>query len=201
MSSALLSTTRCLYTEWIHASSLATKRVPSETPCAPSRNARASPAPSPIPPDASTGTGFTASSVAGSSSHIDVVPLTWPPASIPCAITASTPAAAAASASATEPTYQYLDPVPVRILHERRGRPPEEDDQRRTRLDRRLDLLCDERSIFVRRVGILEVCDDDVDAERAVGQVSNASDATPELGGQTASAEHAAAAGIRDSLD
>src|SRR6266545_321989 len=88
----------------MYASSQATKRVPSETPCAPSSSARASPRPSPIPPEASTGTGPTASTAAGSSSQIEVVPLTWPPASIPCAITASTPAAAAARASGSEPT-------------------------------------------------------------------------------------------------
>src|SRR5439155_4793643 len=58
-----------------------------------------------MPPEASTGSGLTASTVAGSSFQIEVVPRTWPPASNPCAITASTPASAAASASSTEPTW------------------------------------------------------------------------------------------------
>jgi len=62
-------------------------------------------APSPIPPEASAGKGSIASTTAGSSSQIEVVPRTWPPASKPCAMTASTPAQAAASASASEPTW------------------------------------------------------------------------------------------------
>lgn len=58
------------------ASSLTTNLVPSDTPCAPSRNARATPAPSPMPPEASTGSSPTVATVAGSSSQIEVVPRT-----------------------------------------------------------------------------------------------------------------------------
>lgn len=48
----------------------------------------------------------------------------------------------------------------------------------------------------------LELRDDDVDAERAVGQPANARDPPPDLPGrQAARAEHAAAAGIRDRKD
>src|SRR5438552_4297517 len=99
---------RCLYAGWAENSSLATKRVPRETPSAPRPLARATPAPSPMPPEASTGTGLIASTTAGSSVQIDVVPLTCPPASTPCAITASTPAAAAAFASSSEPTWMMI---------------------------------------------------------------------------------------------
>jgi hypothetical protein len=48
--------------------------------------------PSPIPPEASTGKGLTASTVVGTISQIGAVLLTWPPASLPCAKTASTSA-------------------------------------------------------------------------------------------------------------
>ena len=89
----------------MYASSLATKRVPSETACAPSTSAAARPRPSAIPPDASTGTGAIASTIAGTSTESAVVPITWPPASEPCAITASTPAATARFASSTDPTW------------------------------------------------------------------------------------------------
>src|SRR5207253_1317246 len=99
---------RCLYAGCAENSSLATKRVPRETPCAPRPIARATPAPSPMPPEASTGTGLIDSTTAGSSVQIDVVPLTCPPASTPCAITASTPAAAAAFASSSEPTWMMM---------------------------------------------------------------------------------------------
>ncbi|HEY2543444.1 MAG TPA: hypothetical protein VGH92_10390 [Gaiellaceae bacterium] len=78
--------------------------MPSETPCAPSASAAARPRPSAIPPEASTGTGAIASTIAGTSTDSDVRPITWPPASDPCAITPSTPAAAARFASSTEPT-------------------------------------------------------------------------------------------------
>ena len=52
---AVLWTMRRLWAGWTKASSLATNRVPSDTPCARSRSARAIPAPSPMPPEASTG--------------------------------------------------------------------------------------------------------------------------------------------------
>ena len=87
------------------ASSAAKNVVPNETPCAPNDNARAIEAPSPIPPDASTGTGATAATQSGSSSQIDVRPRTCPPACTPWAMIPSTPHAAAARASSTDPTW------------------------------------------------------------------------------------------------
>jgi hypothetical protein len=58
------------------ASSLTTNLVPSDTPWAPSHSARATPAPSPMPPEASAGSSPKAATVAGSSFHMEVVPRT-----------------------------------------------------------------------------------------------------------------------------
>jgi len=53
---------------------------------------------------AMTGTGAIASTTRGTSTIVATPPATWPPASAPCAMTASTPASTARRASATEPT-------------------------------------------------------------------------------------------------
>jgi hypothetical protein len=74
-----------------------------------------------------------------------------------------------------------LDPVAVRGLHERLRRPPEQDQQRHPRPDRRRDLLGDDGAVPVRRARRLEVSDDDVDAERPVGQLADARSPPPDL--------------------
>src|SRR6516164_7088564 len=58
-----------------------------------------------MPPAATTGTGTTASTTRGTRAKVETSPATWPPASTPCATITSMPAAAARSASATEPTW------------------------------------------------------------------------------------------------
>ena len=71
----------------------------SARPPAPSASAATRPRPSATPPAASTGTPPAASTTCGTSANVGTVPV-WPPESEPCAITTSTPASTAASASA-----------------------------------------------------------------------------------------------------
>ena len=81
---------------------VAMKRVPIHTPTAPSASAARRPRPSAMPPAASTGVGATASTAAGTSTMPPMRPV-CPPASCPCAITASTPLAAWSRACFTLP--------------------------------------------------------------------------------------------------
>src|SRR5439155_19496031 len=67
---------------------------------APSDSAATTPRASPMPPAAMTGTGAIASTTRGTSTIVATPPATWPPASAPCAMTASTPASTARRASA-----------------------------------------------------------------------------------------------------
>ena len=99
---------RCarLCTEWTFASSLATKRAQSDTPWAPTLGARSGVArhPSADPARGEHGDGARApgrlrEELPDRRGTADV-----PPASTPAPMTASTPAAAAASASSSEPT-------------------------------------------------------------------------------------------------
>lgn len=117
-------------------------------------------------------------------------------------MTASTPAAAAASASSTEPTWISTF-TPLRCASSTNGAAgPQKRTQRHPRLHRRVDLFRDERAVFVGRIRVLECGDDEIDAERSVGQLSNTIDPAPDLiGRQAAAAENAAAAGARDGLD
>src|ERR1700749_1009228 len=71
-------------------SGVAQNLVPSTTPWAPSISAAATPRPSVIPPAASTGTGATASTTAGTSGSVDRR-LPCPPASVPWATITSAP--------------------------------------------------------------------------------------------------------------
>src|SRR5258707_11314640 len=57
-----------------------------------------------MPPAATTGVGDTASTTAGTSGIVATMPLTWPPASHPWAMTISTPQSTARLASMAEPT-------------------------------------------------------------------------------------------------
>ena len=109
MRSAGVSRSASAQTSAAPLSALPRKRVPSDTPWAPSASAAAIPRPSMMPPDATTGMpGPTASAICGTS---DIVPPPraapppkvprWPPASLPCAITASAPASTARRASST----------------------------------------------------------------------------------------------------
>ena len=86
-------------------SGLARKRVPITAPCAPNISAAAKPRPSMIPPAASTGTGATASTTAGTRGRVARV-APCPPASLPCATIRSAPAATASSAAGTSCTWQ-----------------------------------------------------------------------------------------------
>jgi hypothetical protein len=89
---------------------------------------------------------------------------------------------------------EHLDAVSMRVLHERRRIPPGEDEHGRTLLDHHLDLLVDERRVFVGRPGLLELRDDHAHAKWPVGQLPNAGDQPPDLlAGHTAAAQHAAA--------
>jgi len=82
--------------------------APIWTAAAPSANAAAMPRPSPMPPDAITGT-LTASAICGTSANVPICMARsfvrnmprWPPASTPCAITASQPRSSRKRASAT----------------------------------------------------------------------------------------------------
>jgi len=73
------------------ASSTVSHSDPVQTPSAPSISAAAICRPSPMPPAASTGIGATASITCGHSTRLPISPV-WPPPSVPCAITKSTPA-------------------------------------------------------------------------------------------------------------
>ena len=99
------------YSGWIDTSSEARNRVPTQTPAAPSANAAAMPRPSAMPPAAITGVLPTASTTAGTSGNVATVPLTWPPASQPCATTISTPISTARLASSALPTV-YITTAP-----------------------------------------------------------------------------------------
>jgi len=77
---------------------------PVQTPWAPSASAAAIWRPVAIPPAASTGTsGPTASTTSGMSTMVEISPQ-WPPASVPCATSTSTPIATWRSACALAPT-------------------------------------------------------------------------------------------------
>jgi len=78
--------------------------VPTQPATAPSASTAARPRPSAMPPAASTGSGSTASTTAGTRGSVATAPCTWPPASHPCATTVSTPASAARRASTDDAT-------------------------------------------------------------------------------------------------
>src|SRR6266849_5812912 len=75
------------------ASRVAMKRVPIQTPAAPSASAATNPRPSARPPAATTRRGATASTTAGVSTTPPTRPV-WPPPSWPCAMITSTSLAA-----------------------------------------------------------------------------------------------------------
>src|SRR5262249_27014645 len=112
-----LSSRRFLYISGAIDSRVATKRVPSSTPLAPSASAATSPRPSARPPAATTGTR-TASTTCGSrdmrptrsaSGNAALPPIDrWPPASSPWATMTSAPPAAAARASSTVETIAMV---------------------------------------------------------------------------------------------
>jgi hypothetical protein len=78
---------------------------------------------------------LTASTTLGSRSQIEALPRSWQPASIPWAITAATPVAAAASASPTEPIWTATS-TPRLGASSTKGRiAPEQHDQRHALLD------------------------------------------------------------------
>ena len=81
-------------------------RVPSHAPAAPAASTAAMPAPVTMPPAASTGTPRrpATSSSSCSSGSVPTAPA-WPPASVPCATIASTPAVIARSADGTSETW------------------------------------------------------------------------------------------------
>ena len=78
-------------TGWRSLSVDASQIDPVQAPSAPSASAAATCRPQPIPPAASTGVGATASTTSGTRTSVAISPV-WPPASLPDAITMSTPA-------------------------------------------------------------------------------------------------------------
>ncbi len=84
---------------------MATKRVPIQTPFAPSARAEARPAPVVIPPAARTGFGATSSTTPGTRAPRAIRPV-CPPASVPWAQTMSAPASATFLAARGVPTSE-----------------------------------------------------------------------------------------------
>ena len=78
--------------------------MPTHAAWAPRASTAATPRASPIPPAAITGTGATASTTAGTSGRVAMLPHTCPPASQPWATITSTPDATARRASSAVPT-------------------------------------------------------------------------------------------------
>jgi hypothetical protein len=147
-----------------------------------------------MPPEASTGSSPTAATVAGSSSQIEVVPRTCPPASIPWAMTASTPTVAAAWASATE---DDLNPTGVGQRDIGRRVAPEQHHRRHLRGRCCPDLCCQDGPTL-----LVVVADDEVEAEGPVGQLPGARHQRGnDARGQAIGAEHPKAAGARDGRD
>ena len=103
VSSSAIERSFSLYPGVPHASGVAMKRVPIQTPSAPRLSAAARPRPSNNPPAATTGTlSSTMSTIWGTSAIVATVPV-CPPASVPWAMTRSQPAATAATACRTFP--------------------------------------------------------------------------------------------------
>ena len=148
----------CFHASSAPASEEARKRVPTLTPAASSASAAAKPRPSATPPAASTGIGSTASTTWGTSA-IEPTPadIPWPPASLPWAMTTSTPRRAASRAWATvctwwitlAPTECARSTSPPRLAegerHRRRGR--FESDLEGLLVQNRYDVVHDERAI------------------------------------------------------
>ena len=101
------STNRPLRKSSSCASSVPMKMVPHHTPSHPMASAAASPRPSPMPPAAITGVSPATSRTCGSSASVPIRPV-CPPASVPCATTASTPAASTFCAPFTLPTSDTI---------------------------------------------------------------------------------------------
>ncbi len=104
------------------ASAVARNRVPTSAPAAPSASAAATPRPSAIPPAASTGTGATRSTTAGTNASVDHPRRApCPPASVPCATITSAPTSTACRASARSVTWM-IKVVPDRRTISANGR-------------------------------------------------------------------------------
>ena len=108
VSAAAISRRR--YSSCTGISSASRNRVPSHAAWAPRASTAATPRASPIPPAAITGTGATASTTAGISGRVAIVPHTWPPASQPWATMTSTPDATDRRASSAVPTVCMTRP-------------------------------------------------------------------------------------------
>ena len=123
------------------------------------------PRPSAIPPAATTGTGATASTTAGTSGNVEIRPV-WPPASVPCAVTTSTPASAARRAPSTVRTWH---------THDRSGVVRGGDERRRVRERVRDDphSLVERDGHELRGAGEMA---DEPDAERTIGQLTGEPD-------------------------
>ena len=129
VSSSSASTITCLYMAPAWASAEAMKRVPIHAPCAPSASAAASPRPSTIEPAAITGI-FTASTICGISARPAMRPV-CPPASVPCATTASSPPASAERAWLHRAVDIHdLEPGIVEFLDQMRRRHAEPGNER-----------------------------------------------------------------------
>ena len=89
---------------WLATSSwLDSQTEPHHTPAAPRASAAAICAPDAMPPAASTGRPPARATTSGVSTMVAIVPV-WPPASVPCATSRSTPAASWRSACLGAPT-------------------------------------------------------------------------------------------------
>ena len=128
-------------TGWVSASSVVSHTEPHHTPCAPSAIAAAIWRPRPMPPAPSTGMSPTASTISGISTIVPISPV-CPPASLPWAMTTSTPAltwrsaCCAAPARARHGAALLLDALD----HVRRRRAEGVDEQHRPAGERDLEL-------------------------------------------------------------
>src|SRR5215831_14252084 len=104
VSVAAAPTILSLYSACASASSLATNLVPIQAPAAPRASTAASPRPSAMPPAATTGVPPAASTTEGTRGRVATDPMTWPPASHPCATRMSTPWSTAVLAWSALPT-------------------------------------------------------------------------------------------------
>ena len=140
-----------------------------------------------MPPAATTGTGATASTTAGTSARVAVVPRTWPPASQPWATMTSAPASAARTASATLPTL-IIRRAPASWIRPASGAgsPQNSETIGHALVEHRLDLLGDVEG------------EHDIGDEGPVGRLAQAPDPGARLFAAPAGeAERAEAAGVR----
>ena len=145
-----------------------------------------------MPPATNTGTSSTNGRISWARTEVETGPI-WPPASMPSITSASAPLRTSFLANASEGAKQttLAPPALSRCIVSRGGRPPASTTWP-TRWSRQASASCVE----------LRVHDDQVDAERAVGERCRRRDLRrQQLRAHRAAGEHAEAAGVADRGD